>query len=264
MSWLYLPGRGAESSRLSTGSAGERSAMSKMQIIRSRSSRRESRVATSMTRPSGATSERSGETISSVASLLRAWLNWTISQSQPGSPAVPGRPAAKDEALTTRAICGRRPFALLERHSLDGFSWRTPQGCFKFPTNGSAPLISNKSSATWPGWGMWDDGAAYRQRTLAISTNGDGCGLLPTPVARDGVSFYVTTFETSLRIMKKTGSSGRQLHWCHYGTVSHNLKKAWANPRFSEQMMGWPIGWTGLQLLVRDKFQQWLRRPGGC
>jgi hypothetical protein len=111
---------------------------------------------------------------------------------------------------------------------------------------------------------MWDAGAAYRQPTLALSTNGNGCGLLPTPVAKDGASFYVGTLATAQRVWKKTGSSGRQLHWMQYGLVSHALKKGWANPRFSELLMGWPIGWTDLQPLERARFQQWQRSLGNC
>jgi len=31
------------------------------------------------------------------------------------------------------------------------------------------------------------------------------------------------------------------------------------NPQFVEWLMGWPIGWTELQPLAMDRFQQWLR-----
>jgi len=34
------------------------------------------------------------------------------------------------------------------------------------------------------------------------------------------------------------------------------------NPPWVEWLMGWPIGWTDLQPLGKDKFQQWLERPG--
>jgi hypothetical protein len=111
---------------------------------------------------------------------------------------------------------------------------------------------------------MWDAGAAYRLPTSVSSTNGDGCGLLPTPVAKDGASFYVGTLATAQRVFIKTGSSGRQLHWMQYGIVYHALKKGWANPRFSELLMGLPIGWTDLQPLERRKFRQWLQSPGPC
>jgi hypothetical protein len=34
------------------------------------------------------------------------------------------------------------------------------------------------------------------------------------------------------------------------------------NPRWVEWLMGWPIGWTSLQPLEMDKFQQWLSAHG--
>ena len=120
----------------------------------------------------------------------------------------------------------------------------------------------NKLFMTWPSWGMWDAGAAYPLVPLDSTTNGDGCGLLPTPVARDGRSFYVTTKETALRVMKRKPL--RQLHWMQFGIVYHDLKKGWANPRFSELMMGWPIGWTDLTPLAMDKFLAWLEEFGNC
>lgn len=34
------------------------------------------------------------------------------------------------------------------------------------------------------------------------------------------------------------------------------------NPEFVEWLMGWPIGWTALEPLAADKFQQWLEKFG--
>ena len=156
---------------------------------------------------------------------------------------------------------GRTPFALLAKSGPRGFYWKTLQCSFIFPTAGTAPRTVNKSSETWPVWGMWDAGAAYRLPPVDTITNGNGCGLLPTPVSRDGKSFYVVTKETALRVMRKIPL--HQLHWMQYGVVWHDLKKGWANPRFSEKMMGWPIGWTDLQPLEKAKFREWSQEFGG-
>jgi len=36
------------------------------------------------------------------------------------------------------------------------------------------------------------------------------------------------------------------------------------NPTWVEWLMGWPIGWTGLERLEMDKFQRWLEQHGCC
>ena len=35
------------------------------------------------------------------------------------------------------------------------------------------------------------------------------------------------------------------------------------NPDWVEWLMGWPIGWTDLEPLAMDKFQEWLKQHGG-
>lgn len=252
MSWLYLPEWGEACLQPSGCLGGEPFATSKITPTVSKCSRLESEMVCSTMLPSGVMCERSmgGPGVDAWTSSLRA------------SRASRGPQEGKGQGSLTIATSGLTPFALLEKSGPRGFSWRTPQGCFNFPTNGSGHRTFNRSSATWPGWGMWDDGAAYPLPLLDSSTNGDGCGLLPTPVVRDGKSFYVATKKTALRVMRRTGSVGRQLHWMQYGIVFHGLKKGWANPRFSELMMGWPIGWTDLQLLETARFRQWLQQPG--
>jgi DNA (cytosine-5)-methyltransferase 1 len=34
------------------------------------------------------------------------------------------------------------------------------------------------------------------------------------------------------------------------------------NPTWVEWLMGWPLGWTALEPLAMDRFQQWLRLHG--
>ena len=36
------------------------------------------------------------------------------------------------------------------------------------------------------------------------------------------------------------------------------------NPEWLEWFMGWPMGWTGLEPLEMDKYQEWLQSHGGC
>lgn len=252
MSWLYLPEQVADYSQPSTFSAGEQSATSKTQSTQSKYSKPGSKTGCSMTLPSGVTLEHS-----TGDPGVDAWI-----LSLRDSRASPGPQEESIEGKTTLKTYGPTPFALLHKFTPHGFYWRTLQNCFTTLTNTTDHPMWNRSSQTWPATGMWGDGAAYPLPLLDSSTNGNGCGLLPTPVAGDGPSFYVTTYKTALRIMRRKGSTSRQLHWSQYGTVFHGLKKGWANPRFSELMMGWPIGWTDLQPLEKDRFQQWLQQFG--
>ena len=34
------------------------------------------------------------------------------------------------------------------------------------------------------------------------------------------------------------------------------------NPEWLEWFMGWPMGWTGLEPLETDKYQEWLQQHG--
>ena len=36
------------------------------------------------------------------------------------------------------------------------------------------------------------------------------------------------------------------------------------NPTWVEWLMAWPLGWTALEPLAMDKYQQWQRSHGGC
>lgn len=249
MSWLYLPGQVVDSSGPDC-SDGEPYATLKKTRTASRCSKHASETATLTTLPSGMTSEPSTENpgLDSWMSSLR---DFHASHSQQDQ---------KSFMMQMDEICGQTQFALLEMSGPHGFSWKTLQNCFSFSRDEN--LISSESSESWPQAGMWDAGGAYRLHLLEQTTNGNGCGLLPTPLARDGRSFYVVTLKTAQRIMNRKPL--RQLHWMQFGVVYHDLKKGWANPRFSELMMGWPIGWTDLQPLERDKYQQWLEQHGCC
>ena len=52
------------------------------------------------------------------------------------------------------------------------------------------------------------------------------------------------------------------------GSLSEDVKQFGdfgpLNPPWVEWLMGWPIGWTDLEQLETDKFQQFLRAHGCC
>jgi hypothetical protein len=129
-------------------------------------------------------------------------------------------------------------------------SWRTPQlllfGALE------------QYSGTWPDWGLMLDGECWAQSTPAWIIKENVSGLLPTPQKLDGRGYYVAT---------KRQAEGRitgdhQMHWIHVALLCGELSKAWANPQFSEALMGWPIKWTALEPLGTARFQQWCASHG--
>jgi len=59
-------------------------------------------------------------------------------------------------------------------------------------------------------------------------------GLLPTPMFKDGESYYILTLDQSLKRERKN------IHWGHKAIVFYGLNKAKCNPRFSLFLMGYP------------------------
>jgi len=247
MSWLYLPAQVAGCSPAGC-SDGEQFVTSKITSIVLRYSRRAYGTDSLTMPPSGTTCA-----ISTGIPGLDAWIS-SLRDFRANRSLL----EENTSKMKIYAIAGLIPFALLMKSNQNSFSWKTVQDSFWF-TRDEYP-ISNILLQSWPNAGMWDAGAVYRLPLLEPITNGNGCGLLPTPVARDGKSFYVVTEQTALRIINKWPR--KQSHWIHYGIVFHGLKKAWANPTFSEHLMEYPIGWTDLKPLEMDRYQEWLLRHG--
>lgn len=81
----------------------------------------------------------------------------------------------------------------------------------------------------------------YRLLPVEPSIEGIEFSLLPTPMYKDGESYYVLTLEASSKRVFKT------THWGHKAILFYNLKKAWLNPHFSLWMMGYPITYLDLE-----------------
>ena len=145
-----------------------------------------------------------------------------------------------------------------DRPPLKPFAWWDQNtSCWRTYQISLMTRMCTKYSAPWPRSGIVFRGIAYRRLSVEQTTKGLGCGyLLPTPKARDGRGFYVVSRRQAKHRI------GRKDHWIHCVILCTSLSKGWANPRFSELMMGWPIGWTDLKPLEKDKFQSWLKLHG--
>lgn len=124
-------------------------------------------------------------------------------------------------------------------------SWRTPH----------ASLLgdSEEFTGTWPRWGSMRSGACWGRRRPADVARVKGCGWWPRPLASDGERGG--SAKMAARVLSKEVKRSLRLGDVLGGPT---------NPRWSEWLMGWPIGWTSLAPLETDKYQSWLLAHSPC
>ncbi len=105
------------------------------------------------------------------------------------------------------------------------------------------------SSVTLPRWGTMRRGACFRLRMLEHDTSVKECGSLPT------IGTPIKTQRRRSDLFARN-SPKNPLEMCPKGFLPH--------PQWVEKLMGWPVGWTDLQPLETDKFQQWQSSHGKC
>ena len=163
---------------------------------------------------------------------------------------------------------GKNMQELLERYGLSLSLRKTPRFC--------GLVALTLSSETCPNWGMMQSGACWELGTSARPTGGIGCGSWPTPTRRDykgtnslegltrkdGKSRMdqlpnAVKYRTPQSRDWKGTSGGFQKGKDLPGQVGGHL-----NPTWVEWLMGWPTGWTELNPLETDKYQQWRQQHG--
>lgn len=163
----------------------------------------------------------------------------------------------------TAPICGQRRGTLFGLFDRQTSSWKTSQGCLE---GMQQPL-----PLTWPKWATWDQVACYQlpDKEPTISARGSGFVVTPTRTANQLAPSMMK--HPGCRRMYPTPNAGGS-HWGgtwqELGGAGNWLRdtteaSAKIHPEEWEWMMGWPIGWTDLQPLEMDKFQQWLHAHGG-
>jgi len=182
-------------------------------------------------------------------------LTWFLAASRARTSRLP----VKGLGLTGKeADFGKRWRGLFLKFNRATSWWRTHQCLFQEDLP--------RCSLTLPQWGLMLDGELLEPATLERPTNGSGCGLLdstPTkvmPVETDLTPDRIRILPSGRpRKLSKNGTDG-SMNWAqlmlHKGLIP--------TPELCEYYMGWPIGATALQPLGTDRFQEWLRRHGGC
>ena len=254
MSWLYLP-EAVEACSAESCSVSRRSVMSNMNPTALKFSRPVSGTAILMMHRFGMMRKPS-----TGAPGLDAWI-----LSRPASPASHFRSPGCNGENQTNGTSGPIPLELLGRWDPFSSSWRTPQGSL-------LTLTSDIFSGPWPRAGMICAGTAYRLRPLVPVTREIGSGLWPTPhplVGGGKKSRGQISGRWRDRMMKKMIPTPGASDYRSGKGYSHEGKKqtpqlrhligGCLNPEWIEWLMGWPIGWTALEPLATDRFQEWLK-----
>lgn len=115
----------------------------------------------------------------------------------------------------------------------------------------SVPVASTSFCAGLTLWGMVRDGVFWELGTSVRPISAiDSGSLLPTPTA----SLYGSSNNGNPRDHRtRYRKRGKKSLEAILGGVCHH---------FREWMMGWPIGWSGLEPLATDKFRQWSQHHG--
>lgn len=161
-----------------------------------------------------------------------------------------------------------------------------------------------RSSKDLPAWGMELDGECWELGTSVRITKEIECGYLPTPTCqeiprpkaeltpcgkrrytKDKVdSHSLSLTDTVMRmyptptkrdykgrngpegLIRKDGKSRMdQLpNAVAYLGGRTTPQSGHLNPEWTEWLMGWPIGWTGLKPLATAKYQEWLQQHSNC
>jgi hypothetical protein len=122
-------------------------------------------------------------------------------------------------------------------------------------------------SETWPRWGLMRDGECWDMTNLEVNKEETESGLLPTPVKSLFAHWSSAKAKFFNNGKRKSGVKVGSILWWEMTEQHLRLggledKKMIPDPSCGEVVMGWPMGWTELQQLETDKFQEWQLQHG--
>ena len=144
-------------------------------------------------------------------------------------------------SMEGEAECGRKWPGSFVRYNRDLRLWKTAQ----------CSLVEglDEFSETWPRWGLMRNGVCWGLADLErlMTEREYGCWLTtPTCVnmkgTRPSLKFSQGRLPSPACLAHKDGGK--------------------PNPIWGEWLMGWVLGWTELEPLGTDKYQQWLEKHG--
>ena len=174
-------------------------------------------------------------------------LTWYLEASRARTSPSPGKGL---ESMAPGAVCGLKCVESSARFCLSSYSWKTHQCLF--------PEVLPESSVTLPRWGTMQNGVVSQAIIPGGKRMVKGCGWLRRPLWTDH-KFYVLTRR---HIITRRMQGKSPTNWMQQAIELSSLRKAWANVRFSEHLLRWPINWTDLRSLETGRIQQWLELHG--
>ena len=165
-----------------------------------------------------------------------------------GSRVSPSAKQGNKKQSTTTETSGQIPSESFARYDRESSSWRMSPDLF-----GSTCPVSWE---TWPKQGTIQNGVCWEREMSEPSMRGNDCGSMrwPTPTARD----HKDGTKESCQNVPVNCLLGRAVHVDSASTTGS------LNPLWVEWLMGWPIGWTGLEPLGTGKYRSATPQPGDC
>jgi hypothetical protein len=155
--------------------------------------------------------------------------------------------------------CGEKWLASFVKFDPDMFLWKTHQ----------CSLLGDldEFSETWPQWGLMRNGECWDMTGSVVNTGETEFGLLATPTKELFSHWASARAKISTNGRRKSGVKVGSIFWWdmteqHLRLGGLEERKMIPDPLCGEVVMGWPMGWTELQPLAMDKFQEWLQQHG--
>ena len=169
-------------------------------------------------------------------------------------------PLEKAQALKeNEAECGEKWRASFTKYDPSSCSWKTHQ----------CSLLGDLDEflETWPRWGLMRNGECWDMTNLAVNTGETEFGLLATPTKELFSHWASAKAKISTNGKRKSGVKVGSILWWdmteqHLRLGGQEETKMIPDPSCGEVVMGWPMGWTELQSLEMDKFQEWQQQHG--
>jgi hypothetical protein len=180
-------------------------------------------------------------------------------------------PAKAPVSMASDRVFGERCSGSWAKFDPGSSMWRTAQ----YSLLGGLEQFSE----TWPRSGLMLRGECFPLPIAELRTSESAFGLWPTPVASDTgarprkyaqggtpLSLAARTWPTPTTV--SGNAVGRLDEWGGSGArrmtsdLPHHERTGPLNPPWVEWLMGWPIGWSDLQPLETDKFQEWQQLHG--
>jgi hypothetical protein len=166
------------------------------------------------------------------------------------------QPQEKVQELTVRdQACGEKWQGSFAKYDPDTHSLRTHQ----------CSLLEDltESCQTLPAWGLMRDGECWEVTPLELTQNETEFGFWPTPTKSDGAQHGKEKWIENSRSKRISLGKSPPTEKITYVYFESNIPMKYF-PELSEELMTWPKGWTHLEQLEMDKFQEWQQQHGSC